>query len=662
MKSIRTKLIIYFALLLIIASASLGALSSMYSQRALVKAAEDALSTIAEGGVKTSQGRMETQTRTLEIMASSGDINGMNWNVQKRLLQMQLKESGFIGLAVVDKNGFAQYTDDSTAELADRVYVKNALEGKSNISDVLISSVTGEPVIMVAVPIQKNGAIVGALIGRKDANLLSDIVSDIKYGESGYSYMINNKGVVIAHPDHEKVINQFSPIVEAESNKELSSLSDLFSKIIVSEKGVSTYDYDGKTQYVSYQAIEGTDWFMVITANKNEVLGSIYELRMIIIGVTIVILIVSLFLVFFVGNSIARPIIHTVKYAEKIANLDITENVATKFINRKDEIGTLSISLQSMKDSLFSIIHDINDCAEQLSSSSEEMTATTEQSSETVNEISNTVMEIARGASEQAELTQTGAEKADALGNVIERDQEYLKKMNQVTTEVEGIVKKGMEDIAYLSEKTKDNSVAGTEIEQVIMKTDSSAKKIGDASNVIASIADQTNLLALNAAIEAARAGDAGKGFSVVAEEIRKLAEQSADSTKEIDSAITDLLKNSEDAVLTIKKMLEVIEKQAESVEINRENYESIKNAIHSVAEVVENLNESGTNMESMKVNILESMQNLSAIAEENSASTEEVTASMEEQTASMAEIANASEELAKLAENLQDTVHKFRI
>ena len=450
--------------------------------------------------------------------------------------------------------------------------------------------------------------------------------------------------------------------MEAESNEALTSLADLFSNIIVSERGISTYDYDGNALYASYQAIEGTEWFMVITANKNEVLGSIYELRTIIISVTGLILLISLILVFFIGNSFAKPIIYTVKYAKKIADLDITENVSSKYVKRRDEIGTLSISLQSMKDSLFGIIHDINDCAEQLSSSSEEMTATTEQSSETVNEISITVTEIARGASEQAELTQTGAAKADALGEVIEKDQEYLEKMNLVTTEVEGIVAKGMKDIAYLSEKTKDNSVAGTEIQQVIMKTDSSAKKIGNASNVIASIADQTNLLALNAAIEAARAGDAGKGFSVVAEEIRKLAEQSADSTKEIDSAIADLLKNSEDAVLTIEKMLGVIEKQAQSVEINRENYELIKNAITSVAEAVENLNESGTSMQSMKTNILESMQSLSAIAEENSASTEEVTASMEEQTASMAEIANASEELSKLAETLQDTIHKFRI
>ena len=98
----------------------------MYSQRALVESAENALISIVEGGVETTQARMETQIRTLESMASSGDIMGMNWNIQKRLLQTQLADSGFIDLAVVDKKGFAQYTDGSTSELADRAYIKNA--------------------------------------------------------------------------------------------------------------------------------------------------------------------------------------------------------------------------------------------------------------------------------------------------------------------------------------------------------------------------------------------------------------------------------------------------------------------------------------------------------------------------------------------------------
>ena len=662
MKSIRTKLIIYFALLIVVSSTALGTLSVVNARKSLVGEAEGALRSMVEGGVKTTQGRMETQTKILEVMASTSDIIGMSWNVQKRFLEIQLADSGFMDLAVVDKNGQASYTDGSTADLSDRAYIKSALAGEANISDVLISSVTGEPVMMVAVPITKNGGVVGALIGRKDANMLSELVSDLGYGETGYSYMINAEGTVIAHPDREKVISQFDPITEAQNDPSLASLADLFTKIISTDSGILTYQYNGNDLYASYHKVEGTQWFMVITANEAEVLHSITELTGFIFMITVVILLVSVVLVFFVGNSIAKPIVNTVSYAKKIADLDITENISDKFLNRKDEIGTLSKSLQSMKDSLAKIIKDIGNYAEQVSSASEEMSATTEQSAETVTEISSTVTEIARGAADQAELTQSGAEKADQLGQIIENDQTYLHNMNQVTEEMTGIVKKGMEDIKYLSDKTEDNNTAGMEIQQVIMKTDSSAKKIGNASSVIASIADQTNLLALNAAIEAARAGDAGKGFSVVAEEIRKLAEQSADSTKEIDAAITDLLDNSENAVHTIEKMLLVIQKQSESVETNRKNYEMIQKAISNVSEAVSDLNTSGKQMEIMKSDILDAMQSLSAIAEENSASTEEVTAAMEEQTASMAEIANASEELAKLAEDLQDTVHKFRV
>jgi chromosome segregation ATPase len=254
------------------------------------------------------------------------------------------------------------------------------------------------------------------------------------------------------------------------------------------------------------------------------------------------------------------------------------------------------------------------------------------------------------------------SEKANRLGEVIEKDQTFLEEMNVASTGVRNVVDTGMKDIEYLLIKTEENNQAGREIHAVIIKTDESSQKIGQASGVIASIAEQTNLLALNAAIEAARAGEAGRGFSVVAEEIRRLAEQSAASTKEIDNTVNELLTNSKEAVRTISNMISVINEQAESVKRNKENYIAIKEAIQNTLNTVEHLNGSGKEMQKMKNEIMDTLQNLSAIAEENSASTQEVTASMEEQTASVEEVANSSEELAKLAENLQTIISKFKI
>ncbi len=360
------------------------------------------------------------------------------------------------------------------------------------------------------------------------------------------------------------------------------------------------------------------------------------------------------------GYSITKPIIDTVHHSEKIANLDISVDVAQKYRNKKDEIGTLSRALQSITDSIRGVVSDINYSAEQLAAASEELTATSQQSASASEEVSITVEEIAKGASDQASYTEDGSLKANLLGEVIEKDQDYLKGLNTATDKVAEVLSKGLEEIEFLSQKTEENNRASKEIHEVILKTDESSIRIGQASNVIASIAQQTNLLALNAAIEAARAGESGKGFSVVAGEIKRLAEKSAASTKDIDEMVQDLQKNSQEAVKTIQEMSKVINEQTESVNNNKNSYLAIEEAIKGAVIGVKQLNVSGNEMEKMKTEILDSLQNLSAIAEENAASTQQVTASIEEQTASVEDIAKSSEALANLAQDLQTIIRKF--
>nr|WP_280528559.1 methyl-accepting chemotaxis protein [Tissierella praeacuta] len=224
------------------------------------------------------------------------------------------------------------------------------------------------------------------------------------------------------------------------------------------------------------------------------------------------------------------------------------------------------------------------------------------------------------------------------------------------------IINNGLKEIENLSRITEESNVASKAIQEVILKTNDSSIKIGQASNVIASIAEQTNLLALNAAIEAARAGEAGKGFAVVAEEIRKLAEQSSASTMSIDEIVNDLQANSKDAVTTIERVSNIANEQTQSVINSRDKYILIYEAMKKADKEIEQLNVSGLEMNSMKDTILDTLQNLSAIAQENSAATEEVTATIEEQVASMEEIANGSEALSELAQELQSIVVKFKI
>ncbi|MFA9463168.1 MAG: methyl-accepting chemotaxis protein [Velocimicrobium sp.] len=662
MNSIKSKLIISFSTLILFSTLTIGLISMVNAERALTRESENALSSLVEEGAKVTQSRMETLIQTLEMITLNESIKGMNWDMQKRMLLTQISGTDFMTMAVVDLNGMAQYIDGTADDLSDCDYVTQALQGEANISDVMISSETGEPVIMVAVPIYCEKNVVGVLVGKRDGNTLSQMIEDTGYGENGYAYIINHEGVVVAHPDKEKVLNQFSPIAEVENNPSLQSLATLFDTMIQTDAGISDYRADGENLYAGYHKIEGTNWTLVITADTKEVLEASNNLKAFMLITIPIILVLSVIFVYIIGTSISKPIIRTVKQAGKIANLDISENIEEKYLKKKGEVGILARSLQDITSSIREIVGEISNSSQQLAAASEELTATAEFSANTSGEIAGTITEIAKGAMEQAQYTQEGSDKADRMGRIIEQDHSNLQEMNQVSKQVVRVIEEGIKDIELLSEKTEENNQASQKIYTVVMKTDESSKKIAQASSVIASIAEETNLLALNAAIEAARAGEAGKGFAVVADEIRKLAEQSASSTHEIDEKVSELLANSKEAVGTINSMTEVIKEQSESVNRNKVNYKSIEAAINDVSGAVNKLNVSGTKMQNMKIEIMDALQNLSAIAQENSASTEEVTASIQQQTASVEEIAKSSDDLANLAENLHTTITRFKI
>lgn len=656
--SIKTKLVISFSILILVSCTILGVVSITSSKDALKKEVESALSTLATQSSILVSSRLQIQRTQLETFS----YNDVSYLSQQDVLKSLLGKTDFLEIGYVEINGTAHYSDGSISELGDRDYIKKALNGETNISDVIISKVTNEPVIMIAAPIYNGNTVAGVLIARRDGNHLSNLVEDVKIGEDGYSYIINSKGTIVAHPDKDKVLNQFSPIEEAKNDNTLLSLSDLFEKIISTDKGLSEYKYDGKDLYAGYSAIEGTDWFFVTTANQKEVLASIPKLQFTIIIFVIIILLFSIAFTYIISISIAKPIIKAVQYSEQIANLDISENVEQKYLDRKDEIGILSKSLQSIINSIRTIVKDISSTSEQLAAASQELTATAQQSAHSSDEVSTTIEEIAKGAGDQAKQTEEGSSMANMLGSIIEQDQDHLKGLNIATDKVNKALKEGLKEIEYLSEKTKDNNIASKKIHEDILKTNESSNKIGQASSVISSIAEQTNLLSLNAAIEAARAGEAGKGFAVVAEEIRHLAEQSAHSTKEIDEMVKELQHNSQDAVNTITEMTTIIKEQTDSVTNNKNSYIAIEKAIAKSEEAIKELNSSGKEMNGMKTQIQDTLQNLSAIAEEYSAATQEVTASMEEQTASVDEIANSSESLAQLAQDLQLIIRKFNL
>jgi methyl-accepting chemotaxis protein len=377
--------------------------------------------------------------------------------------------------------------------------------------------------------------------------------------------------------------------------------------------------------------------------------------------ISIIAIIGSILLTIIITRSITIPISLAINHINGVANYDITEDVSPEFMKRKDEIGDLSRAIQIIEDNLRVIIKQIAYNSQNVSSSSEELTATSKQVSLAMNEVARGIQEISNGVNEQADDTQKAVTNITELGALIEEEQIKLSNLNKSSIQVINLKKEGINNIQNLVQKTKMNEKASKEINEVIVNVNESAEKIYQDSQMIKNIAKQTNLLALNAAIEAARAGESGRGFTIVADEIRELAEQSDEFTEEILNIINDLKDKTENAVTTINHMAIIVSEQAKSVEQTENKFEEIAKAIENNKNSINELNKSSKTMENKKDNIITIIENLSAISEENAAGTEEASASVEEQTASMEHIANASENLSKLAEDMNDSVAKFK-
>lgn len=373
-----------------------------------------------------------------------------------------------------------------------------------------------------------------------------------------------------------------------------------------------------------------------------------------------VVAVISTLLTFVIIRNITKPLKQLVDVSKSLAAGDLT--VDCKATNARDEIGVLTRSFAKMQENLRNLIIHINESAGMVGSTADQLNFNAGEASKTTEEVAKTVGEIAEGATKQAMDTAAASEKMGELATIIDTNTISAKTVYDQSSNIETLTKEGISTIEILTDRTEQSKEAMNEIFEVIELTNESASKIGEASRFISGIAEQTNLLALNAAIEAARAGEAGKGFAVVADEIRKLAEDSTKSTKQIDAMLQELVTNASRATETSGKVRAIITEQVESVDSTKDKYTAISSAINESASEIEKIADIGAKMEENRVDVVRVVESLAAIAEENAASTEETAASSEEMLSSMEEMASASEVLNGLANELQEYVKAFKV
>ncbi|WP_179233017.1 methyl-accepting chemotaxis protein [Paenibacillus rigui] len=469
---------------------------------------------------------------------------------------------------------------------------------------------------------------------------------------------------------HEKLKDQARNVSKlAAHNADYAALVPLLNQVKSSKKPLIQVVQLGGQSYASYLlpllshdgAIQGVLMNRIpgFVASQQEMLKQSASLQGTAILVFLLLFLLSLMAAYWISHRIASPIRDMVGFVSDIAAGDLTRQLQ---LQSKDEIGELSRHIILMKENLHGIITEISHSSNQVAALSEELTASAEESGKASSFISASISEVAEGAESQFTSVQDSQDALHKIATDSDRITGFVQEVNRTTQAASYLSQTGKEVIS--STVNQMHLIRGkTDIlEQVLLALEAKSKEIGHIVALITNISNQTNILSLNASIEAARAGEYGKGFSVIANEIRMLAEQTRNSADQIQQLISDIQNESFQSIHSLNESQAAIKEGAALVAEAGNTFTGIYGSVDQVAGQMKDISSSIEQINTKIGHLLSSTLSISEISHTSVSHTQNVAASAEEQTASMMEISSSAASLSEMAADLQSLAHRFKI
>ncbi|MFD2616214.1 methyl-accepting chemotaxis protein [Terrilactibacillus laevilacticus] len=591
-------------------------------------------------GQKQAVGFLADNTQLADMKNNQSDI--------QNLLEKQLKEdpSALMVYAGNKEGSFIhepqKFKTPSDFDPRTRDWYKTAV---ANPGEIIISqpytSLTNHQFVVTVARTTNDGN--GVVAIDMNAGTFKKLLSENKIGEKGYSVILDSQMKFISHPKKKSGTSESKFIADRLKNK----------------SGAFEYNLAGQEKRLIYKTNRETGWKLMGTLYLDEVASetqSILTTTSIIVGISIIL---GLLIIGFIIRMILIPIRRLMDAAEKVSQGDLAVNIEAK---SQDEIGKLSASFIKMRDSLKTLIFSIQEKASSLAASSEELTASAEEGRATSEEITNSIQEVASGTETQSERIEESTEDIEKAATNLKWIKQSTLNLTSTSEKAGNEIEKGDKTLHLTFEQMKTIQRTIQHLAETVEMMTEQSGKISEIVNYIDDISNQTHLLSLNAAIEAARAGEEGKGFGVVAAEIRKLAEQSSEATHRVRDVVTTITTETDDVSKSMKVGVQEVNKGLDAVNTSMHAFNEIQSFAKDVNDQIENVTERVVEVAEVATNAQESFKVINKVALEASASVQNVSAATEEQFASMEEMSRSAEQLTKMAEDLQNAISGFKL
>lgn len=601
-----TKISIVFSLTIIILVYIIGTEACLYSYSSTISLVE-----------KNSRSSAKTTARDIEALlqnykniakASGSDITligNVPNEVRVKKVEQLAKQYGFTSGNLLNKKGVS--IKDGT-DFSDRDYVKAALNGKTNISDVTLSKYTNTYGISIAAPLISSGRIIGVVYYRADVDFMNDIVKHISVGQGSYAYILDENNNVIAHKNEKYIMN----------DKYKEMIPKDIKNCISSQNGSMTCSYGGDKYICGYSKIDKTaNWRVVIASPESAYNSDILRFVKKLVISDIIALIVAIIVALIIARVISRPIVRVKNLLSALAQGDLS--VQLNDTKNKDELGILQNSAVSLNRMLSDMLTQSGDVLSKMAAydlTSEDMREYPGKFNElaaSINSIkailSNMILNI-----QNSSVNVDGGSKqlAEAASMLSEGTMAQASSLQKLVTDVENVAQNinansdktifVNESLGNLDSEIKDGNQKMQELSNVVRTVEEMSEDIKKIVNTIDGIAFQTNILALNASVEAARAGESGRGFAVVAQEIGTLATKSSDASKKMAELIEKCIKGIESAKeyadITSDSLAKIVsdsnnianafDEMSKANEIQAKNANDIRNEIENISQVVQ--------------------------------------------------------------------------